>query len=90
MVGGDETAGAGHVLDDDRGIPRDVPAEVRDGEDAWHPEDALFAPLYASDGQLLRSFPGPQNGASSLAFHPNGKTLAVGGLDGALWPPQLA
>jgi diguanylate cyclase (GGDEF)-like protein len=27
--------------------------EVRDGEDAWHPEDALFAPLYASDGQLL-------------------------------------
>jgi diguanylate cyclase (GGDEF)-like protein len=27
--------------------------EVRDGDDAWHPEDALFAPLHASDGQLL-------------------------------------
>jgi diguanylate cyclase (GGDEF)-like protein len=27
--------------------------DVRDGDDAWHPEDALFAPLYASDGQLL-------------------------------------
>lgn len=41
----------------------------------------------ANDGRLLRSFPGPQNGASSLAFHPNGQTLAVGGLDGtvALW-----
>jgi diguanylate cyclase (GGDEF)-like protein len=24
-----------------------------DGDDAWHPEDALFAPLRASDGQLL-------------------------------------
>ncbi|HSS68638.1 MAG TPA: EAL domain-containing protein [Nocardioidaceae bacterium] len=27
--------------------------EVQDGDDAWHPEDALFAPLHASDGQLL-------------------------------------
>ena len=27
--------------------------EVEDGDDAWHPQDALFAPLHASDGQLL-------------------------------------
>jgi diguanylate cyclase (GGDEF)-like protein len=27
--------------------------EMLDGDDAWHPEDALFAPLHASDGQLL-------------------------------------
>src|SRR5262249_55475647 len=41
----------------------------------------------AQDGRLLRTFPGPQHGASSLAFHPDGHTLAVGGLDGtvALW-----
>src|SRR4029450_5715569 len=28
MVGGDEAAGARHILDDDRGVPGDVPAEV--------------------------------------------------------------
>jgi diguanylate cyclase (GGDEF)-like protein len=27
--------------------------EVLDTPDAWHPDDALFAPLYASDGSLL-------------------------------------
>jgi diguanylate cyclase (GGDEF)-like protein len=27
--------------------------EALDSEDAWHPEDALFAPLHASDGELL-------------------------------------
>jgi diguanylate cyclase (GGDEF)-like protein len=27
--------------------------EALDVDDAWHPEDALFAPLHATDGQLL-------------------------------------
>jgi diguanylate cyclase (GGDEF)-like protein len=27
--------------------------EILDTPDAWHPDDALFAPLYASDGSLL-------------------------------------
>lgn len=27
--------------------------EMAEGEDAWHPEDALFAPLLAEDGTLL-------------------------------------
>lgn len=41
-----------HVLDD--GMLSWIPdIEVSDEPDAWHPEDALFAPLYASDGSLL-------------------------------------
>jgi PAS domain S-box-containing protein len=31
----------------------DLPAPVGDDPNAWHPEDALFAPMRASDGSLL-------------------------------------
>jgi diguanylate cyclase (GGDEF)-like protein len=47
----DHTAAA---RDDLPAMPWWVPeVEVGDGDDAWHPEDALLAPLHASDGQLL-------------------------------------
>ncbi len=55
----------GWVLDDDDEVPEwHAPSPVRDTPDAWHPMDRLFAPLYASDGELLGvlSVDRPRNG----------------------------
>ncbi|GAA2622812.1 diguanylate cyclase CdgB [Streptomyces axinellae] len=55
---------AGWVLDDDEVPQWHTPSTVRDRPDAWHPMDRLFAPLYASDGELLGvlSVDKPRNG----------------------------
>ena len=43
-----------HTAEDDVSYVDWVPdLEVRADEDAWHPEDALFAPLLASDGRQV-------------------------------------
>ncbi|MDF4251392.1 diguanylate cyclase CdgB [Streptomyces sp. WMMB303] len=54
----------GWVLDDDEVPEWHAPSAVRDTPDAWHPMDRLFAPLYASDGELLGvlSVDRPRNG----------------------------
>ncbi|SES34584.1 diguanylate cyclase CdgB [Streptomyces qinglanensis] len=54
----------GWVLDDDEVPEWHAPSPVRDTPDAWHPMDRLFAPLYASDGELLGvlSVDRPRNG----------------------------
>jgi diguanylate cyclase (GGDEF)-like protein/PAS domain S-box-containing protein len=54
----------GWVLDDDDVPQWHTPSPVRDRPDAWHPMDRLFAPLYASDGELLGvlSVDKPRNG----------------------------
>ncbi|NSC22435.1 diguanylate cyclase [Streptomyces albus subsp. chlorinus] len=54
----------GWVLDDDDVPQWHAPQPVSDAPDAWHPMDRLFAPLYASDGELLGvlSVDKPRNG----------------------------
>ncbi|MBO8187884.1 diguanylate cyclase CdgB [Streptomyces spirodelae] len=54
----------GWVLDDDEVPQWHAPSPVRDTPDAWHPMDRLFAPLCASDGELLGvlSVDRPRNG----------------------------
>ncbi|MFI8854102.1 diguanylate cyclase CdgB [Streptomyces sp. 891-h] len=54
----------GWVLDDDEVPQWHAPSPVRDAPDAWHPMDRLFAPLCASDGELLGvlSVDRPRNG----------------------------
>ncbi|MBO8194355.1 diguanylate cyclase [Streptomyces oryzae] len=54
----------GWVLDDDEVPEWHAPSPVRDTPDAWHPMDRLFAPLHASDGELLGvlSVDRPRNG----------------------------
>ena len=54
----------GWILDDDDVPQWHTPSTVRDRTDAWHPMDRLFAPLYASDGELLGvlSVDKPRNG----------------------------
>ncbi|WP_369206778.1 diguanylate cyclase CdgB [Streptomyces sp. PU-14G] len=54
----------GWVLDDDDVPQWHSPSSVRETPDAWHPMDRLFAPLRASDGELLGvlSVDKPRNG----------------------------
>ncbi|UNS97654.1 diguanylate cyclase [Streptomyces tubbatahanensis] len=54
----------GWVLDDDDVPQWHSPSPVRQTPDAWHPMDRLFAPLRASDGELLGvlSVDRPRNG----------------------------
>ncbi|MFI0864660.1 diguanylate cyclase CdgB [Streptomyces smyrnaeus] len=54
----------GWVLDDDDVPQWHAPSPVREIPDAWHPMDRLFAPLYASDRELLGvlSVDRPRNG----------------------------
>lgn len=43
----------GHILDDDDVPQWHTAGPAPQGPDDWHPMDRLFAPLYASDGELL-------------------------------------
>ncbi|MEU5834364.1 diguanylate cyclase [Streptomyces diacarni] len=54
----------GWVLDDDDVPQWHSPSPVRQTPDAWHPMDRLFAPLRATDGELLGvlSVDKPRNG----------------------------
>ncbi|MFG7945323.1 GGDEF domain-containing protein [Streptomyces cacaoi] len=54
----------GWVLDEDDVPQWHTPSVIADRPDAWHPMDRLFAPLHASDGELLGvlSVDKPRNG----------------------------
>jgi diguanylate cyclase (GGDEF)-like protein/PAS domain S-box-containing protein len=54
----------GWMLGDDQVPQWHAPSPVREAPDAWHPMDRLFAPLHASDGELLGvlSVDRPRNG----------------------------